>query len=44
MDLPITFNKHPMLYKFKNDWNKNSKWLLTRKVRQKCVHEKELKT
>ena len=24
-----------MLYKFQNDWNKNSKWLLTKKARQK---------
>ena len=27
-----------MLYKFQNDWNKNSKWLLTKKVRQRiCI-------
>ena len=24
-----------MLYKFQNDWNKNSKWLQTKKARQK---------
>ena len=24
-----------MSYKFQNDWNKNSKWLLTKKARQK---------
>ena len=29
-----------MLYKFQNDWNKNSKWLLTKKATQKYVHEK----
>ena len=29
MDLPTTFNKHPMLYKFKNTW-------MAKKLRQKC--------
>ena len=29
-----------MLYKFQNDWNKNSKWLLTKKDRQKICTKK----
>ena len=43
MVLPIVFNSHPMLYKFKNDWNKiqNGYW---QKPDSKCVNEKELKT
>ena len=32
-----------MVYKFQNDRNTDSKWLLT-KTRQKYVNEKELKT
>ena len=33
-----------MLYKFQNDWNKNSKWLLTKKARQKIWKKNCVKT
>ena len=35
MDLSITFNSDHMLYKFQKDWNEKSKWLPTKKARQK---------
>ena len=33
-----------MVYKFQNDWNKNSKWLLTKKARQKICTKESAKT